>query len=710
MKNYPPSVPQAAQSSYNPHGMVRLLLGIAKKFWPGLDSMSEPRRLAGVGEVIISLALAPLVIAGLVWLAAATDLNLIRRNLAVFLLLEALIILFSKVNYFIIIEIRSDRYGSTDGSFASMVLWSALLLYGPTALWLYILWSWGNFAWSLGRLSTLAGRWSQIRGFTLDQSITILGALPGLALYQRWGGTFPIAGLTPQYILPAMGAVLVNFLVVILILGIYVAYAAWVQTLLEKTPSPQALVRFMLMAVGLPFLSFPFGILAAGLFTQDGLFAYLFFMTGLLLVAYMARRLSWAVEGSRQQSRQLQKLEHLSRDLLNSPPDASRLAGLLEEHIPSMFPPGRVAVWLSPDQDLFKNPGDWELECPAVSQWIGQQTEAQAFVPGEELPWAAADRRAGQHEPVVVTPILKVDTSQPVGFIYLQLRSLSQPWDRQALISLFPAVQSLAAQVASALHQAEVYAETLEYQQAAQELVFAGQIQASFLPKEMPHLDGWELAVTLLPARDTSGDFFDFIPLPDGRIGILIADVADKGVGAALYMALSRTLIRTYALEYDSRPDIVIMAANERILQDASANLFITAFYGILDQASGTLTYCNAGHNSPYLFSPHDGGLVRALSSTGMPVGIEEDNVWGQAVLQIEPGDVIIFYTDGIPDAINTEGEFFREKQLVEVARSNIGVTAQEMQTCILDAVQDFTAGAPQFDDITLLVLIRNPD
>jgi sigma-B regulation protein RsbU (phosphoserine phosphatase) len=224
----------------------------------------------------------------------------------------------------------------------------------------------------------------------------------------------------------------------------------------------------------------------------------------------------------------------------------------------------------------------------------------------------------------------------------------------------------------------------------------------------MPRLDGWEISVTLLPARETSGDFFDLIELSGGRVGILVADVADKGLGAALYMALSRTLIRTYALEYDAQPDIVFFSANERILQDARANLFVTAFYAVLDPESGVLNYANAGHNPPILLRRQGESNIQALTLTGMPLGIDEDASWGLASIQIEPGDALILYTDGIPDAMNAQGIFFKERNLMQVAHDRLGGSAQQIQSGIIDAVMDFVGDNAQFDDITLLVLVRD--
>lgn len=685
--------------------MKKFLSRLATKLWPGLETMSEPRRLVGIGDVVVFMYAAPLALAGIIWLLAVTDITLLRLNWQSFLLFGALIVLFNQLNYFIIIQIRTDRYGSADGSLASMIQWSAAFLFGPTALWLSIIWLVVMFLWSNRRARSIAARWNLLRGITLDIAVVALAYHIALFFYQQWGGVIPLPGLAPGYILLALGALLVHFLLVLLIWIGYVTYTIWLQRMLYHTSPIRPVIVFSFLVLGLPILAHPFAIFAAGIYVQNGIIVYLFFISGLLLVAYLARQLSWAVESSRQQSRQLDQLEHLGREIINSPPDASALSSILDEHVPAMFPSARIAIWISPDQLLLINPADWSLDIEPVWEWVREQTQAQAFLAKEEIPWT---KHIDGHDPVVMAPILNLEAVQPMGFIYLELRSLAQPWDVRALVSLFPAVHTLAAQVASALHQAEAYEDTLTLQQISQELAFAGRIQASFLPNELPSLNGWELAVTLLPARETSGDFFDFIPLVDGKVGILIADVADKGVGAALYMALSRTLIRTYALEYvDSQPDIVFFSANERILKDARAHLFVTAFYGILDQTAGTLTYCNAGHNPPYLLSPGNGS-VRELSATGMPIGIEENAVWTQATIKIDPGEVLLLYTDGIPDAQNSEGMFFEKKRLLDVTQVNLGRPAQEMQIAILDAVQDFVGDAPQFDDITLLVLIRD--
>lgn len=686
--------------------MAEFFYRIARRLWPALDSMSEQRRLVGIGDVLTSLLISPLALAGLVWLAAATDWQVLRRDGLLLLVFWGLMLAFTRLSYFFIIEIRTDRYGSTDGSLAGMLQWTALLIFGPGALWLSVLNSILQFGRSWRSLISTAARWNQARALVMDLAGNTLAYLVALHAYRLWGGRIPFPQLTVASIAVALAAMGVHLLAVLAVWFFYAAYAVWVQIKLTPNADLGPMLRFLGLALGLPVLAHPFAILAAGIYNQQGPAVFAFLITGLLAVAYLTRQLSWAAESSRQQSRQLQKLESLSRAIITAPPDASLLPDLLEAHVPTMFPSGRIAIWLLPDRRLLNHPAEWETDRSVVQEWILNQVEPQAFLAYEWLPWKP---NAGAHDPLVVTPILDADQGHVVGCIYIEVRSLSQPWDRRALTSLFPALQSLAAQIASVLHQAEIYAETLEYQATLQELEFAGRIQAGFLPTELPRLAGWELAVTLLPARETSGDYFDIIPFSDGRVGILIADVTDKGLGAALYMAISRTLIRTYALEYEASPDVIFFSVNQRILQDASTNLFVTAFFGVLDPASGELVYANAGHNPPFLLSAADGGAIHALAPTGMPIGVDEEASWSLERIQIQPGDTLVLYTDGIPDAQNSDGVLFRERRLLDTVQSRFGSPAQDIQIAILDEIERFVGESPQFDDITLLVLLRDP-
>lgn len=686
--------------------MQNLLYVIARKFWPDLEDMDEQHRLRGVGEVIAFLFSFILAMGGIIWLIFVTDTAILTREWKPLLFLAFVTFLFEMISYFIIIEIRADRYGSADGSISSVIQWSAILLFGPSALWISILWRAARFIKNWMESRAVSSRWSILRNFSMDLAALSLAYLIALFFYQRWGGIFPISSLTPRVILIVFATLVVYFICTMLIYSGYILYVFWMQKRFSEGESILPLGKFFLLAFGLPHLAHPFSILVAGLYVQNGILIDIYFIIGLLLVAYLTRRLSWAVETSRQQARQLRQLEHLSREILNSPPDASTLPQLLEEHVAAMFPSARIAIGLQGNSILLKKPEDWQLDLKQIHAWVCKEARVNAYVSKESLPWNPENQ---MHDPVVTAAIFDLESGDPIGCIYIELRSLAQPWDRQALTALFPAVKTLADQVASALHQAQIYQETLEYQRAAQEIAFAGKIQSSFLPNEMPRLNGWELAVTLLPARETSGDYFDFIPLPESKIGILVADVADKGLGAALYMALSRTLIRTYAIEYaDSPPEVIFFSANERILQDARANLFITAFYGVLDQNTGIMTYVNAGHNPPYLFSYADGKAVTSLKSTGMPIGIEENALWEQASIQIQPGDLLVLYTDGIPDAMNADEEFFKEERLVETILQNPGLPAHELQSVILKKVQEFVGEAPQFDDITLLLLRRD--
>jgi sigma-B regulation protein RsbU (phosphoserine phosphatase) len=241
-----------------------------------------------------------------------------------------------------------------------------------------------------------------------------------------------------------------------------------------------------------------------------------------------------------------------------------------------------------------------------------------------------------------------------------------------------------------------------------QELALAGEVQTGFLPRELPDIPGWQLSVTLKPASMTSGDFFDVNLLSNGQLGILVADVVDKGVGAALFMALSWILIRTYAAEYPTQPELVFSAVNRRILKDTDANQFVTVFYGILYPVTGKLVYCNAGHPPPCFFSAQDGKEVHRLTRTGMPLGISEDETWEQGVVRLAPGDTLVLYTDGITEAQNEQEAFFGDERLLESVRASVGHSAQDIRDTIMTDIDRFVDGAPQFDDIALAVVVRD--
>jgi serine phosphatase RsbU (regulator of sigma subunit) len=280
-------------------------------------------------------------------------------------------------------------------------------------------------------------------------------------------------------------------------------------------------------------------------------------------------------------------------------------------------------------------------------------------------------------------------------------------WDARSLAAMLPAVQTLSAQVASALRRAHVYAETLAMQKTLQELSLARSIQASFLPEELPRLDGWQLHAALEPARQIAGDFYDFIPLPDGRLGIVIADVADKGLGPALYMALSNTLLRTFASQYPAEPARVLSATNQRILQDAHANLFVTVFYGVLNPDSGQLVYANAGHPPAYLINAEQSAVQRSLRNTGMPLGIDSETTWREETIQLAPGEILVLYTDGVTDAQNSQGEFIDRQAVLNCIYERLDQPVQAIQESIFNEIHQFVGDAPRFDDITMVLIKR---
>lgn len=242
------------------------------------------------------------------------------------------------------------------------------------------------------------------------------------------------------------------------------------------------------------------------------------------------------------------------------------------------------------------------------------------------------------------------------------------------------------------------------------ELVLAAQVQASMMRSRLPQLPGWQLAVKLMPAKLTCGDFYDVLYLPDGKIAFFIADVVDKGVGAALYMSMSCTLLRTYALEYPVNPDHALLAVNHRILEDIQTDQFVTVFLGILDPNSGELVYSNAGHNPPALLRTGEQGAVELLVRTGAALGVLEEFNWEKQCVRLAPGDVLVLYTDGITEAENEGHDFYGLDRLLQAVRNNYDRPVEELRDAMLENIHAFTDEAALFDDIALMILRRDQD
>jgi serine phosphatase RsbU (regulator of sigma subunit) len=241
----------------------------------------------------------------------------------------------------------------------------------------------------------------------------------------------------------------------------------------------------------------------------------------------------------------------------------------------------------------------------------------------------------------------------------------------------------------------------------ARELDLAGNVQTSFMPRNLPEIPGWQFSVELKPARETSGDFFDINQLPNGEMVILVADVLDKGVGAALFMALSWALFRTYAEELSTQPEKVFSEVNRHILEDTHAKQFVTSFFGLLNPTNGELVYCNAGQTPPILMRSEGENQHELLMNTGPPLGLFEDQVWERRSVTVQPGDVLVLYTDGITEAQNPQGGFFSVERLVESVKKSARDSAQDIQNNIFYEVDRFVGQSAQDDDIALIVITR---
>jgi phosphoserine phosphatase RsbU/P len=368
----------------------------------------------------------------------------------------------------------------------------------------------------------------------------------------------------------------------------------------------------------------------------------------------------------------------------------------------------------------------WEpdIDCYFVSAAYGVDAErlgefaAEGF-PAEKYPYlellTVADQVIGAgegHQLPIPEPLQSLmETSSVLGFplrakqatvgvLLVDDPRRGKPLDPRLLNIL----TGIAHQAATSLETAVLQKSVTERERLEQELDVARSIQASFIPLSPPQAPGWEIATYWRAARQVGGDFYDFIPLRDGQWGLAIADVADKGIPAALFMAMCRTLLRASAINRTS-PSATLQRLNQLLFNDSRSDLFVTAFYSVWNPETGEVTYASAGHNPPLLLRA-DGSIVE-LQSKGIALSVVPDARIAEHKVTMQPGDMLVAYTDGVTEAMQADYTEWTMDRFKQAILKHHGETSQEMMQGILAAIDTFVAGAPQSDDLTMWILKR---
>lgn len=295
-----------------------------------------------------------------------------------------------------------------------------------------------------------------------------------------------------------------------------------------------------------------------------------------------------------------------------------------------------------------------------------------------------------------------ISQGELVGTLNLGRRLSEQPYstdDRKLL-------RGLASQVAPAIRLAQLVQqqeeEAKERERIEQELRVAALIQQTLLPKELPDLPGWEIDAYYRPARAVGGDFYDFIPMSDGRLGLVIGDVTDKGVPAALVMATTRSTLRAAAQRVDD-PGAILAEANEVLVKEIPPAMFVTCLFGVLDPVTGTMSYANAGHNLPYVRSGSD---VVELRATGMPLGLMPAMPYDVQTAVLTPGSAMLLTSDGIVEAHAPDGSMFGFDRLMALVGED--EPGNGIMTTVLEELDRFCgSGHEQEDDVTMVAVHR---
>jgi len=296
-----------------------------------------------------------------------------------------------------------------------------------------------------------------------------------------------------------------------------------------------------------------------------------------------------------------------------------------------------------------------------------------------------------------------VESSPTIAFKVLQkLLANAREMDKRSIESLQEKNKALE-EAYRALQAAQ--AELIQKERMERELELAADVQRNLLPKDLPQFPDYAFAAYLAPARHVGGDFYDVIPLDEAHVGLLMADVADKGIHAALFMAVTRTLFHQESLRSLSPAEVATAVHQGMLAVSPDSEIFVTAFYGVLHRPSGRLTYVRAGQERPLRFRPGADIPVKELPGNGRFLGMIETLTLAEYAIQLKPGDRLVMFSDGVPDAVNPAGDPFGNERLQAVLRQHGRAPAPVLAQQIADATAAWSQGAAAFDDLTLLIL-----
>jgi len=288
-----------------------------------------------------------------------------------------------------------------------------------------------------------------------------------------------------------------------------------------------------------------------------------------------------------------------------------------------------------------------------------------------------------------------------IGLINLGEKKSGKAYNRRDVDLL----RNIANQGAVAIENARLFQENLEKQRMEEELNIARDLQMSMLPATCPQIEGFEIAASSTPAREVGGDFYDFSETSDGNLALVVGDVTGKSVSGALVMAASRSIFRMLSEEAVGVSEIMTRA-NRRAKKDIKPGMFVALLYAVLDTSEGSVKFCSAGQTQPIFFSAGTGEAV-LLDTKGdtFPLGILDEVDYQEKQLKLSPGDRVIFYTDGIVEAMNAKNEMFGFERLLTVVTNVGAMPASALHEQILNSVSEFSGEAPQHDDLTIIVL-----